>query len=72
MGAYALGVTLLHHFLQGFIMINEQISKEVAFADDFTVTGKVIDIKSYWDVLQQVDPLYGYFLKPSKSYLIVI
>ena len=38
MGDYALGVTLLLHFLQKSIMVNEQISKELAFADDFTVT----------------------------------
>ena len=59
-GAYALGVTLLL-----------QISKEKLFVDDFTVTGKVDEIKSYWYILQQVSPLYGYFPKPSKPYLIV-
>lgn len=40
MGAYVLGVTLLLHFLQGFIMANEPISKAVAFVDDLTVTGR--------------------------------
>ena len=55
-------------FLQEFIMVNEQISKEVAFAHDFTVTGKIDDIKSYWGMQQEVGPLYGCF---PKSYLIV-
>ena len=52
-------------------MFNEQISKKVAFAEDFAITRKVHKIKSYWDMLQQVSPLYGYFQKPSKSYLFV-
>ena len=39
-GAYALDVTHLIHFLSKFIFINEDRSKEVAFADDFTVAGK--------------------------------
>ena len=71
MGAYALGVTPLIHFLSEFIFINEQRSKEVAFADDFTVAGKASEIKAYWDILQQQGPLFGYFPKPSKLYLIV-
>ena len=71
MGAYALGVTLLIHFLSEFSFINEHRSKEVAFTDDFTVAGKASEIKAYWDILQQQGPLFGYFPKPSKSYLIV-
>ena len=39
-GAYALDVTHLNHFLSKFIFINEHRSKEVAFVDDFTVAGK--------------------------------
>ena len=71
MAAYALGVTPLIHFLSEFIKINDHHSKEVAFADDFTVAGKVTEIRSYWDALLQIGPLFGYFPKPSKSYLIV-
>ena len=71
MAAYALGVTPLIQFLIEFININEHHSKEVAFADDFTVAGKVKEIKDYWDALLQIGPLFGYFPKPSKSYLIV-
>ena len=37
MGAYALGVTPLIHFLSEFICINEHSIKKVAFEDDFTV-----------------------------------
>ena len=71
MGAYALGVTPLIHSLNEFIFINEHRSKEVAFADDFTVAGKASEIKAYWDILQQQGFLFGYLPKPSKSYLIV-
>ena len=53
MGAYALGVTPLIHFLSKFILISEHRSKEVAFVDDFTVVGKASKITPYWDILQQ-------------------
>ena len=39
--------TYFLHFLQEFVIVNEQISTEVVFADDFTVTRKVDEIKSY-------------------------
>ena len=60
-GAYALWVTLLFHFLQEFIMFSKQICKDMTFADDFTVTRKVDEIKSYWNMLQYVGPLCEYF-----------
>ena len=52
MGAYALGVTPLIHFLSEFIFINENRSKEVVFADNFTVVEKASKIKAYLDILQ--------------------
>ena len=47
MGAYALGVTPLIHFLSEFTFINEHRNKEAAFVDDLTVAGKVSKIKAY-------------------------
>ena len=47
MGTYVLGVTPLLHFLHQSILINEHRSKEVAFADDLTVAGKIEEIKQY-------------------------
>ena len=41
-----LGVTPLFHFLQEFIIVNNQTSKKVTFASNFTVTRKVDKIKS--------------------------
>ena len=57
--------------LLNFICINELNVKEVAFADDFMVAGKISSIKDYWSQLTSIGPKYGYFPKTSKSYLIV-
>ena len=48
-----------------------RLRKEVAFADDFCVSGKVSEIKEYWDMLSSIGPKYGYFPKASKSHLIL-
>ena len=48
MGAYALEILPLLQFLLNFISVNELSAKEVAFADDFTVDGKLSSIKDYW------------------------
>ena len=70
MAAYALGVTPLIHFLHEYVSMSNHRCKEVSFADDFTIAGKTEGISSYWELLQQVG-LYGYFQRPSKSYLVV-
>ena len=49
MGAYAKGILPLFHFLFEFISINHLSAKEVAFADDFTVAGKLTSIRDYWE-----------------------
>ena len=46
-------------------------AKEVAFADDFSVTCSVKSIKDYWNKLTAIGPKYSYFPKPTKSFLIV-
>ena len=59
MGDYALGVTSSIHFLLKFIFINEHKSKEVPFADNFTVAGD-------YSILEFIyRPLFGYFPKTS-------
>ena len=70
METYALGILPLIHFLLEFISINHLSAKEVAFADDFTVAGKLISIRDYWGKLTVLGPKYGYFPKASKSYMI--
>ena len=49
MGAYTKGISPLFHFLFEFISINHLSAKEVAFADDFTVAGKLTSIRDYWE-----------------------
>ena len=41
MGDYALGVIPLIHFLLEYVLLNNHRCKEVAFADDFTIAGKI-------------------------------
>ena len=71
MGAGTLGILPLIHFLLQFISVNHLSAKDVAFANDFTVAGKLTSIKDYWGKLTVLCPKYGYFPKGSKSYLIV-
>ena len=53
------------------ISVNELNTEEVAFADDFTVAGKLSSIKDYWSQLTSISPKYGYFPKGPRTYLIV-
>ena len=71
MAAYAIGMTPLLIFLLEYTILNNNTTKHVAFADDFTVAGKIEEIKGYWDSLCNIGLKYGYFPKPEKSYLIV-
>ena len=41
------------------------------FADDSGAAGKLKALKIWWDALQLSGPAYGYFPKPSKTWLIV-
>ena len=71
MGAYELGILPLIKFLLEFVNLDEINAKEVAFANNFYVTGSLNSIKDYWDKLTTIGPKYGYFPKSKKSYLIV-
>ena len=71
MAAYALGVTPLLHFFHEFASSHYHSTKEESFADDFTISRKISEIKEYWDLLTLKGPMYGYFPKASKSHLIV-
>ena len=71
MGAYALGISPMLHFLVDFVLLNALQTREVAFADDLTVTRKLTDLENFWDKLATIGPKYGYFAKSTKSYLMV-
>ena len=70
MAAYALGVTPLIQHLLEITSSNKLYSKEIAYADDFTVTGLIKDVKCYWEHLNLFATFSGYFLKASKSHLV--
>ena len=61
----------MFHSLFDFVLTSELQTREVAFADDLTVAGKLADIKNFWDKLSTIGPKYGNFPKSTKSYLIV-
>ena len=42
-------------------------SKELVFADNFSVVGSLKNFKDYWEKLTAIDPKYGYFPKPTNS-----
>ena len=71
MGVYALGILPLIKFLLEFVNLNEMNAKEVVFTDDFFIAADLNSIEDYWDKLIATDLKYGYFPKPTKSYLIV-
>ena len=71
MGADPLGILPLIKFQLQFINLNDMNAKEVVFSGDFSVAGSLNSIKDYWDKLTAIGPKYGYFPKPTKSYLIV-
>ena len=71
MSAYAIGVTPLLRLLYDQTRTQNHTLKEVAFADDFTVAGKISEIKGFWNAITSSGPKYGYFPKAKKSYLIV-
>ena len=47
MGVYALGILPLLQFLLDFTSASELNAKEVAFANEFAVAGKLSNIKGY-------------------------
>ena len=65
--AYVLSLTPLLSHLKSV----KRSAKHVAFADDLTGAGKLKEIKIWWDTLITEGPKYGYYPKPSKSFLIV-
>ena len=66
MAMYALGITpLINH------MSTINSTKQVWYADDCTVCGSIDELRHWWPVLTSVGPRYGYFPKPSKSWLLV-
>ena len=50
---------------------SNKAAKHIWFADDSGAAGRLKALKIWWDTLQASGPVYGYFPKPSKTWLIV-
>ena len=44
--------------------------KQVWYADDATAAGKIADLRSWWSKIATLGPAYGYFVNPSKTWLV--
>ena len=66
MGVYVLCILPMLHSLLDFVLTNDLQTREVAFADDLTVAGKLAHIKSFQDKLATIALKYGYFPKSTK------
>ena len=45
--------------------------RHVAFADDLSGAGRLVQLRSWWDNIVSRGPLLGYYLRADKSWLIV-
>ena len=61
-------IPILKHLATCYL---ERDPKMVAFADDLTSAGRLSKLSSWWKVLLDVGPKYGYFPKSSKRIFIV-
>ena len=67
MAVYALGLSVL----QDEIAYEKTNVKQVAYADDLSGAGKIIDLKKWWDMVNNHGPTIGYTPNAAKSVLIV-
>ena len=61
MGAYDFGILPMLHSLLDFVLTNDHLTREFAFADDLTVAKKLADIKNFWVKLATIGPKNGHF-----------
>ena len=66
MGTYGLGILPMLHSLLDFVLTSDLQTREVAFANNLTVAGKLGDIKGFWDKLSTSGSKFGYFPKSTK------
>ena len=67
MGMYAIAVTPIIRHLRSFY----QTVQQVWYADDAAGAGSCDNLKMWWDELNRIGPLYGYYPNASKTCLIV-
>ena len=44
---------------------------QVWYADDAAATGKIADLREWWDEISRLGPSYGYYANGSKTWLVV-
>jgi hypothetical protein len=64
MPLYVLAITPLIRELQGPI-------QQAWYADDAQAAGRLMALRSWWDMIVSKGPAYGYFANPSKTILVV-
>ena len=47
------------------------VVKQVWYADDVAAAGHLADLRTWWDMLCDIGPQFGYFVNSSKTFLIV-
>ena len=56
--------------LMDAITLDNPNLKQIWYADDATAAGKISDLRKWWDNLATIGPSFGYFVNPTKSWLI--
>ena len=69
MPAYALAILPLMSIINSYH--NSTTVKQSAFADDICGAGKLLSLKSWWDMVNYYGPHLGYYAESTKSWLIV-
>ena len=64
MAMYAIGTLPLIHTLHG-------IAKQVWYADDSTAASSVENLRKWWNTINEIGPLYGYFPNHAKTHILV-
>ena len=72
MAMYALSVVPLINKCQS-VLPKDDLPRavQVWYADDAAAGGSLKSLRKFWDTLVQYGPAYGYFPKPSKTFLVV-
>ena len=71
MAIYGTGVTLLINMLiYIFATSTESQIGVLAYADDFSVAGKLGDLRNWWQTFL-IGPKFGYYTEPTKTWLAV-
>ena len=72
MAIYGIGVTPLINMLIDIVVTSTESQVSVlASANDFSAAGKLADLRKWWDTLSIIGPKFGYYLEPTKTWLVI-